>query len=197
MGIEKRVQIISNQDYELTDLTFRTIIHYFFIDESSILTKQTVFDSQKFKRINASLMALLFLLTGNNYSAIVPEEGKEEREKKAAQKAGVILYLNAKIKELKEKRDQMEADLAGAAEVDIENKIEDILNEIESVDRQIMGANEKAESFFRESMKSAQGLKRRASFVTDIRLYAHSMHQIYAGCGSLLMARRNRVTHRR
>lgn len=103
MGIEKRVQIISNQDYELTDLTFRTIIHYFFIDESSILTKQTVFDSQKFKRINASLMALLFLLTGNNYSAIVPEEGKEEREKKAAQKAGVILYLNAKIKELKEK----------------------------------------------------------------------------------------------
>lgn len=144
MGIEKRVQIISNQDYELTDLTFRTIIHYFFIDESSILTKQTVFDSQKFKRINASLMALLFLLTGNNYSAIVPEEGKEEREKKATQKAGVILYLNAKIKELKEKRDQMEADLAGAAEVDIENKIEDILNEIESVDRQIMGANEKS-----------------------------------------------------
>ena len=106
MGITKRTQIISNEDYDLNDLTFRSIIHFFFIDESSILTKKTVFTSSKFSRINASLMALLFLLTGNNYSAFVPSESKDERERKAAQKAGVINYLNGKIKELKEKRDQ-------------------------------------------------------------------------------------------
>lgn len=146
MGITKRTQIISNQDYEMNDLTFRSIVHFFFIDESSILTKKTVFTSPKFNRINASLMALLFLITGNNYSAVVPNESKEERERKAAQKTGVINYLNSKIKVLKEKRDQLEADLATAPEVDIENKIEDILREIELIDSQIIDANGKSRS---------------------------------------------------
>ena len=141
MGITKRTQIISNEDYDLNDLTFRSIIHFFFIDESSILTKKTVFTSSKFSRINASLMALLFLLTGNNYSAFVPSESKDERERKAAQKAGVINYLNGKIKELKEKRDQLTADLAATPDIDIEQKMEDILREIEYIDSQILKAN--------------------------------------------------------
>lgn len=146
MGITKRTQIISNQDYEMNDLTFRSIIHFFFIDENSILTKKTVLTSPKFNKINASLMALLFLMTGNNYSAIVPYESKEERERKAAQKTGVINYLNNKIKALKAKRDQLEADLAATPEVDIEEKIEGILREIELIDGQIIDANKKSRS---------------------------------------------------
>lgn len=86
-------------------------------------------------------MALLFLLTGNNYSAFVPSESKDERERKAAQKAGVINYLNGKIKELKEKRDQLTADLAATPDIDIEQKMEDILREIEYIDSQILKAN--------------------------------------------------------
>ena len=146
MGIQKRPQIISNQDYELADLTFRSIFHFFFIDESSILTKQTVFDSRKYNKINMSLMGLLFLLTGNSFSKVVPAEDKETREKKAAQKAGVIIYLNQKIKELTKRREQLEIDVAGMTDVDMDQKIEDILREIEITDSQIMNANARSRS---------------------------------------------------
>lgn len=166
MGIKERHMIIATEEFKTQSLTLRSMWHFFFISEDNIFGKKTTFDAPKFNRINASLMSLLFLLTGNDYKELIPAETKAERELKAAQKTGVIIYLNQKIQELKERRDQMESALAETPDVDIDGKIEDILKEIEEVDAQIADANARSRLLLKQ-IYDVSGKLEEARFLQD------------------------------
>ncbi len=137
IGIKEKHNIISTQDYDTQNLTFRTLFHSFYIDEDNIFGKPTPIDVPRHSRITACISTLLFLLKGRDYKEFIPEETKEDRERKLIQKTAVVVYLSRKIQDLTKKREEMEKALSGLGEEDIGRKIDDIVNEMESIEKQI------------------------------------------------------------
>lgn len=143
-GIEEPHEIISTQDYTPNNLTVRTFFHFFFLDEEHIFKKDTPLYSSSYKKTTACIMSLLFLLDGKDYKEIIPEESAKERERRVIQKAGVIIYLNEKILELTRRRSEMEQAVAEIGDVDVGAKIDSIVREIESVEKEIVEASEES-----------------------------------------------------
>ncbi len=144
MGMKKRPKIIVKQNLDDGDLTFRTMVHFFYIDENHIFREGTAFDMPGYSKITASLTSLLYMMTGDDLHRLVPEVSQEERDRKATQKTGVIIYLNKKIKELTDRKGAIEESIAQEADVDISAKIESILDEIERVEKEIVDASEES-----------------------------------------------------
>lgn len=144
MGITERKRIIATQAPKDENLTMRTIFHFFFINEDHIFGKRTAFDSPEHSKITASLTSLLFLITGDDLKRYLPKVSVEELEKRATQKAGVINYLNKKIQDLTEQKNNLEESIAAEAGVDIEGKIETFVAEIEKTEKEIMEASEES-----------------------------------------------------
>lgn len=144
MGIEKRPSIIATQAAKPEDLTFRTMVHFFLINEDNIFEKATAFDIPKHSKITASLTSLIYLLSGDDLKRYIPEVSAEELERIATQKTGVINYLNSKISALTEQKAKLEEALAADTDIDIDGKINDIVTQIENVEKEIVDATEES-----------------------------------------------------
>lgn len=176
MGIEKRPMIISKQNLDVNNLTFRTIAHLFYIDENYIFKKETVFDAPKHSKITASLTSLLYLIKGDDLHELVPEESQEERDRKALQKAGVIIYLNRKIKELIERKGAIEESVSAKSDIDISAKIDSILDEIECVEKEIVDASDES----RKLLKQIYTISAKIEEARFLRDRYHALHSQYA-----------------
>lgn len=143
-GIDKRVSIIGTQALKQESLTIRTLFHFFFINEDNIFGKQTAFDVPKHSKITASLTSLLYLCNGDDLKRCLPQVSAEELAKRATQKAGVVNYLNRKIADLTEQKKQLEASMAGEANIDIEGKFDEFMAEIEKTEQEIVDASEES-----------------------------------------------------
>lgn len=144
IGIDKRTKVIATQAPKDEDMTIRTIFHLFFISEENIFGKRTPFDTPGHSKITKSLTSLLYLINGDDLSRFMPDISVEEMEKRATQKAGVINYLNQKIADLSEQKNQLEAAMATDEDVDIDAKIDELLTEIEKIENQIVDASEES-----------------------------------------------------
>lgn len=144
MGIEERPSIIATQAAKSENLTFRTMIHFFFLSEDNIFEKETAFDIPKHSKITASLTSLIYLLSGDDLKRYIPEVSAEELERIATQKTGVINYLNRKISALTEQKIKLEEALAGNTDIDIDSKINNIVTQIEIVEKEIVDAVEES-----------------------------------------------------
>lgn len=136
MGIKEHHEIIATEDFASQNLSIRSLLHFFFIDEDNIFGKGTVFDTPKYRKINASLCLLNFLLTNDDSMHLMPEESKEEREKRITERTGVIVYLNQKIEELTRRKGELEKKEA-IREIDVEGKIDELLSSIEEIESEI------------------------------------------------------------
>ncbi len=150
MGIDERRQIISTQSFDTQNLTNRSFLHSYFIDEDNIYEKIPAFDVPRHSKITACLTALHFLFTGEDLQEIVPAESKKDRELKAAKKNAVIIYINEKIQDLTKKRGILEEELAKVEDTDVESKMEATLEEIASIERQIYEATERSRKLMEE-----------------------------------------------
>ena len=149
MGINEHHKIISTEGFDSQSLGIRTLIHFFFIDEEHIFGKRTVLDSPSYSKINAYLCALNFLLTGDDSMHLMPEETKEERERRITERTGVIAYLNQKIEELSQRKAELEAREA-VGETDAEGRIEELLSAIEEIENEIGTASSENRELVRE-----------------------------------------------
>ena len=149
MGINEHHKIISTEGFDSQSLGIRTLIHFFFIDEEHIFGKRTVLDSPSYSKINAYLCALNFLLTGDDSMHLMPEETKEERERRITERTGVIAYLNQKIEELSQRKAELEAREA-VGETDAEGRIEELLSAIEEIENEIGTASSENRELMRE-----------------------------------------------
>lgn len=150
IGIDERRQIISTQAFVQQNLTNRSFLHSYFIDEDNIYEKIPAFDVPRHSKITACLTALHFLFTGEDLHEIVPAESKKERELKEAKKNAVIIYINEKIQDLTKKRGVLEEELAKVEDTDVESKMESTLEEIASIERQIYEATERSRKLMKE-----------------------------------------------
>lgn len=166
MGIEEPVKIISTQAPKTEDLSFRTMWHLFFLDEEHIFCKGTVFDNPKYSKITASLTSLLYLANGDNLERFMPSVTPEELERRATQKVGVINYLNQKIGELTKKKEELESALGADMDIDIDLKIEEIVEEIEAIEAEILSATEKSRKLL-EQIYSISAKLQEARYLQD------------------------------
>lgn len=150
MGIKDRHKIISTQAIKTQNLTNRTFFHMFFIDEDNVFRKGTALDVPKHSKITASLSALKFLIDGDDMHELVPEETEEERKLRIAKNNAVVIYINKKIQQLTHRHGELEKSLEDNNVEDIEFKMENIIEEITSVEGEIVRATEASRKLLEE-----------------------------------------------
>lgn len=153
MGLSETPQIISTKSRDLNPLSLRTIFQFFFLDEDNIFKKETVFyPSRGFPKPVAIIMSLLYLFEAKDYAEDVPSESKKEREERKQKKAGVIAYLEEKLKEYTEQYSELQKMKDEIGDEDIEKRLQSILDEIAEIENKISTTNEKCrqllEKFF-------------------------------------------------
>lgn len=175
IGIEKRHKIISTQEFKTQSLTNRSFFHSFFIDEDNIYEKRPAFDVPGHSKITASLTALHFLFTGRDLLELIPQESKEERDIRLAQKAAVIKYINEKIRGLSERRGSIEQEIAEIDSADIEAKMDSTLEEISNIEHQISEATEYSRKLVEEMFDISSKLEE-ATFLLDRYKALHTQY---------------------
>lgn len=165
-GIEKRHQIIGLQNMDPQNLSIRTIFHFAFLDEGHILSERTALDTPEHSKITASQTSLYFLMTGDDLNNIIPKEDSKQRELNAAHREGVLIYINQKINELSQKKQELEQKLAAHKDVDLDSRIDQIVAEIESVNQQIRDLSGKSEVLLRQIYSLSEKLQE-AMFLKD------------------------------
>lgn len=175
MGIKERTQIIATQKPVANDLTFRTLFHLFFINEDNIFIKRTPFDNPGHSKITASLTSLLYILTGDDLKRFLPTISADELEKRATQKTGVINYLNQKISDLTEQKKQLEEAMAADEDEDIEAKLEEMISEIEQIEKEIIDASEESRKLLEQIFELNSQLQE-ARFLGDRYKALHSQY---------------------
>ena len=94
IGIDERPRIYTSQNYKANDLTWRTFLHTFYLQEEDIIKKETILKASKFPVLTKTLSALLFLLSGKD---LVNSEERETPEIKKAKRAAIVSYINDKL----------------------------------------------------------------------------------------------------
>ena len=176
LGIDKSPQIISTERYATQALTIRTIFHFFFLDEDHIIREKTALDTPEHSKITASMTALYYFLTENNLESIIPKLSDEEIKELEMQKTGVINYISKKIKAMEDKRGELESILAQIGDIDVEGRIDAIVDEISSVEREIIEANNQSRKLL-EHVYSASAALEEARFLQNRYRALQSQYQ--------------------
>ena len=97
IGIQGSPTIIKNSRYETVNLTWRSFMHSFVIDEEEVIQQQPILISKESTAKTVSLSALLYLISAPDASKINPIEDKKIQE---ARKRAVEKYIAEEIDKL-------------------------------------------------------------------------------------------------
>lgn len=149
LGIEDDCMIIKNSRFDRQRLTLRTFL-YLCIAEQTPIQKMTsiLLPEQKTQR-TAALSALLFLMTGNNFSEEDPKEAKQVKEARRQAVIEFIRYQMAELHtqqvELTERKKQLPEETAS-----IQAKIQNLTGLVAATEEQIKSALDESQSLLRE-----------------------------------------------
>lgn len=149
LGIEDDCMIIRNSRFDRQRLTLRTFL-YLCIAEQTPIQKMTsiLLPEQKTQR-TAALSALLFLMTGNNFSEEDPKEAKQVKEARRQAVIEFIRYQMAELHtqqaELTERKKQLPEETAS-----IQAKIQNLTGLVAATEEQIKSALDESQSLLKE-----------------------------------------------
>ena len=181
LGIKEPHKVISNEKtYETKNLTLRSLFHLFYLDEQNIFESNSPIYSPDFKTVTYTLMGLLFIITGNDYNNLIPKYTKEEIEKRKNQKIGVMNYLKNKQNELNNNKIELESRIKSLENVNIEEKIDSIVDQIEKIESEIISTSNKDREILKRKSEVAiqlneakilneQYVKLRSLYESDIK----------------------------
>ena len=149
-GIKNCPYIISNDSFVPKPLTIRTILHFFFIDETDIFNSSSPLSSSERGISTNSLTSLLYLTTGKDLNDLIPEESAAEKKRKSLQKSGAAVYLQEKIIELNSRYEKAVQNVGSANAVDLNAEIDSIIEEVKQIEQKINDATEKSKIIFEE-----------------------------------------------
>lgn len=130
MGIDNPPKIIKNENFKRQNLTLRTFLHTFFIEEENIIQNESIiFNKSGFSK-TAILSILLYFITGN---ALEDFDINEEKAVKEAKKIAVRNYINGNLSNLANWKNELSRSDIPSVEV-IQGKIDFIINEIGSTE---------------------------------------------------------------
>ena len=128
IGIDEHVQILSSKEGKKQGLTWRGMMHLFFVNQTQIARSSSALLK------TASLASLLYLITGKDASEV---DTPENRKLKKARREAIIAYIDESIKHLGEKIVAMEEEQAAASIPNLDEATASVQAEIDSVQREI------------------------------------------------------------
>ena len=135
IGITEAPSIYTNKNFRKNLLTWRFILHMFFLDENRIFSENSPLLTGQVIDTTKCLSAIKFLLDGEN---------AEQNEKEAKQiKDAIKNFINEQISVLSSRKQKIQTELAEVGSVDYLSEIEKISDSIKIIEESIVsGLNE-------------------------------------------------------
>ena len=133
IGIQGSPTIIKNSRYETVNLTWRSFMHSFVIDEEEVIQQQPILISKESTAKTVSLSALLYLISAPDASKINPIEDKKIQE---ARKRAVEKYIAEEIDKLYERKKILDEKLKTKINSP-EEEIKKLTDELSKIEKEI------------------------------------------------------------
>lgn len=137
IGIEDEHMIVSNRHFEKKRLTWKNLMRMLYIDEDTISRSESVIEPIQYVEKTLFLSALLFIITGRDFSET---DAKTKKEIKLARKKAIEEYINGKIANAKKRREELSKQMAVFDGISIEQKTAEILQSLEATEAAITQA---------------------------------------------------------
>lgn len=133
INIFEHHEIVKNSNYKKQSLTWRTFSSAFFINEDSIISEQSPLLPIQYTERTPFLSALVFLLTGKDFSSVSSVEAKDI---KRAKKSAIKEYISNELQELSKQTELLNNELNEMP--DLDNIINLLSIEIEATEENIV-----------------------------------------------------------
>lgn len=150
IGIEDEQLIYKNKYYETQKLTWRTILPLLLFSVTDIAKETSVIEPTQGTEKTAFLSSFLLLLNGKEFNEV---DSKTRKEIRVARKKAVEEYVNKKISAVSEKKKKLEKQLALFEGVDIEQKMQEIIDSIKETEAKISAASSKGKEILRQILE--------------------------------------------
>jgi len=135
IGIEQETMIVANARFEKKRLTWRNLLRVFYLDENRVDDIDSIVEPKhRYMENTLFLSALLFLITGR---AFTETDAQEKKEIKKARRVAVKEYVNRKIQDAAERKEQLEKDLHIFEGADVEEQIAKATAALQETQRKI------------------------------------------------------------
>ena len=135
IGIEQETMIITNARFEKKRLTWRNLLRVFYLDENRIDDIDSIVEPKhRYMENTLFLSALLYLITGRTFTET---DAQEKKEIKKARRKAVAEYVNRKIRDAAERKEQLEQDLHIFDDADVEAQIAQATAALQETQRKI------------------------------------------------------------
>lgn len=147
IGIKDTHKILSSQKGDTQQLTWRSILHLFFMKQADIDRESSALIAPGSMGYSASAAALLYLLTGKDANEFQkPEDPTISKAKRNA----VIMYIRDKKEQLTKRRVELETLLSEHNITDIQNVIQTINTELEILQKELDASTDKSRQIMSE-----------------------------------------------
>lgn len=135
IGIEQETMIVANARFEKKRLTWRNLLRVFYLDENRVDDIDSIVEPKhRYMENTLFLSALLFLITGRTFTET---DAQEKKEIKKARRIAVKEYVNRKIQDAAERKEQLENDLHIFEGADVEEQIAKATAALQETQRKI------------------------------------------------------------
>lgn len=147
IGINDTHKVLSSQKGNTQSLTWRSILHLFFIKQNNIDRESSSLIAPNAISPTASGAALLYLLTGKDANELKkPEDPNISKAKRDA----IIMYIRNKKDQLSVRREKLEAKISNHNIESIKKVIASINKEIDDIQNELNSANVKSKKIMSE-----------------------------------------------
>lgn len=135
IGIEQETLIVANARFEKKRLTWRNLLRVFYLDENRVDDIDSIVEPKhRYMENTLFLSALLFLITGRTFTET---DAQEKKEIKKARRVAMKEYVNCKIQDAAERKEQLEKDLHIFEGADVEEQIAKATAALQETQRKI------------------------------------------------------------
>lgn len=135
IGIENEHEIIRNEFYKKQKLTWRTIVHLFFMSEDRIISGNSPLLRKEVYSNTAVLSAIIFLLTGKDFE---DTNSQESLKIKNAKKSALREYILSEIALFSQRTEMLRQEIDNDFQEELRKKIENAVKDMEVLNNRIM-----------------------------------------------------------
>lgn len=150
IGIDDVHKILSSQTGDTQQLTWRSILHLFFMKQTDIDRESSALLAPHASGYSSSVAALLYLLIGKDANEF--QKGEDPTISKAKRNA-IIMYIREKKDQLSKRRDELEKLLSNHDVTDVQNIIKTINEKLDALQKELDASTEKSRKLMAEIYK--------------------------------------------
>lgn len=147
IGINDVHKVLSSQKGSTQSLTWRSILHLFFMKQNDIDRESSALLSPNAMGFTSSAAALLYLLTGKDANDF---QKPEDPAISVAKRNAIIMYIRDKRDQLSQKREELEKLLSEHDISDAQSMIDKISSEIQTLQAELNNATQKSKKIMLE-----------------------------------------------